>query len=453
MQYKKAKGEITVFLTLLFSILSAFILVIVESARNQAIRVQTERVMQTSIHSVFGEYNQDLLSYYRIFAIDPSYRGSRGSIEDVRVHLAEYAQENFVSSDLSKQESDWLKISVDKTEILRYQFLSDEGGAVLVDQALTEILEQGEIPNRSDIVHAARNMHETDDGGFMSAFSEMVQKAKNREDNPAANVLEMAQETDLLAMALRESFNGNRMEGDCPSRRHLNKGTYAGHAVHVTDGGYLFDAYLQKYFGRYTSVKDHAVFRCEQEYLIAGMMSEEDCLRECAHRILAQREGRNLDGMESNEDVLKQTEELASEICATGGDLYYTQMSLLYAWAYAESVVELSRLLYGGRVEMEGYSDPQVVPLDELEDFVSYCASTGGSGENYTDYLTGLLADTGRAEKTMRCMDLIEQNIVHIGHPGFRIDAGVTYFDAKMHVQSIYGHACEIKREYGYMIP
>ncbi len=453
MQYKKAKGEITVFLTLLFSIISAFLLVIVESARNQAIRVQTERVMQTSIHSGFGEYNQDLLSYYRIFAIDPSYRGSRGSIEDVRRHLAEYAQENFVSSDLSKQESDWLKISVEKMEILRYQLLSDENGAVLIDQALTEIMEQGEIPNRSDIVHAARNMRTTDESAFMSEFAEMVSKAKNREINPAADVLETAQETDLLEMVLRTSCDGKQMKGDCPGRRHLNKGTYAGHIRHVADGGYLFDAYLQKYFGNYTSLKDHAVFRCEQEYLIAGMTGEEDSLRECAHRILAQREGQNLNGMEQNEDVLRKTEELASEICASFGDPYYTQMSLIYAWAYAESVVELSRLLYGGRAEMEGYSDPQVVPLDELKDFVTYCASTGGNGESYADYLIGLLANTQRSEKVMRCMDLIEQNMIHLGHPGFRIDTSVTYFDAKMHVQSIYGHACEIEREYGYLFP
>ena len=179
-----------------------------------------------------------------------------------------------------------------------------------------------------------------------------------------------------------------------------------------------------------------------------------DSLRDCAQKIVAQREGRNLNGFFGNGRVLQETEELAAELCAEGdGDPYYVQMSLLYAWAYAESVVECSRLLHGGRAEMEGYSDPQTVPLRDLRDFVSYCGSCGGRGDAYADYLTGLLALTGRKQKVMRCMDLLEINIRHAGHAGFRVDKSVTYFKAKMSVDSSYGHGCEVEREYGYMIP
>ena len=93
------------------------------------------------------------------------------------------------------------------------------------------------------------------------------------------------------------------------------------------------------------------------------------------------------------------------------------------------------------------------MPLYELRDFLSYCASSGGSGESYADFLQGLMANTGKKTKVMRCMDLIEQNIRHCGHRGFCVDKSVTYFKAKMEVMRSYGRGYQIEREYGYMFP
>ena len=454
MRYKKAKGEITVFLTMLFSILSALIVTVVESARAQAIRVETERVMQTGIHSCFGEYNQDLLGYYRILAIDTSYRGGRGSVEDLRQHLARYAQENFKSSDLSKQADDWLQITMEEMAVRNYQLLSDETGAVFTDQAVREIRERGYVSNRSSVVRAKNHMQNVDDGPFMSAFAQAVSSAGNEDRNPAAEVFDMAVNMDLLQTVLQDAAPSSRMDSDCASRRRLNSGTVNGRFSLEGDDGFLFDSYAKIYFGTYTAPLDHAVFTAEQEYLIAGLSSEADSLLECARRILAQREEKNLEGLRNDADALEQTEELAMEICELAqGNLYDTQMSLLYAWAYAESVVEVSRLLHGGCVSMDDCANPRTVPLRECTDFPSYCASSGGSGEPYGDYLAGLMANVDQKTKAMRCLDLIELNLRHAGHPGFCADACVTYFQAKMTVESDYGYGCTIEREYGYFYP
>ena len=253
-------------------------------------------------------------------------------------------------------------------------------------------------------------------------------------------------------MVLKDAAPTAHTDGNRASVRQLKKGT-AGSFPFMTDDGFLFDAYLRMFFGNYTAPLDHAVFMSEQEYLITGRSKEADCLRECAARILAQREEKNLEGLKNDADALAQTEKLAMEICGDGGDPYATQMSLLYAWAYAESVVEVSRLLYGGGVDMDSCADPRTVPLSELTEFVAYCASSGGSGEQYGDYLAGLLANTGSKAKVMRCMDLIEMNLRHAGHRGFCVDTAVTFFKAKMTVESGYGHGCSIEREYGYLYP
>lgn len=452
MRYKKIKGEITVFLTLLFFSVSALILTVVESARAQAVRVQTERVMQTGIHSSFAEYNQDLLAYYDLLAIDPSYRTSGGSVENVRQHLEDYAEENFRSSDPDRQKSDWLKLYAEKTSILQYQLLSDGNGTVLIDQAVKSEQDRGQQAHRSDLLRASRSMRPTDEGAFMNDFARMLALAQDVEGNPAETVYETAGSTDLLNLVTGSTHPSGRIASGSPSRRSLKKGTYG--SLPPEDGTHLFDGYLLRRFGNYLYPKDHAVMACEQEYLIAGKPAEKDSLRTCLRMILAQREDRNLNGLMHNGEALRETEELAMELCeGNGGDPYYTQMSLLYAWAYAEAAAELGRLLHGGKAPMEDYTTPLIVPLSGLEEFTAYCGTGGGSGEPYEDYLAGLLVNTGRKQKVLRCMDLIEQNIRHAGHDGFRVDTSITYFRAEMAVGSSYGHGCRIEREYGYLFP
>ena len=206
MQYKY-KGEITVFLTLVFSVFTGLVLTIVESARLGAMRIQSENAMQSSIHSVFGEYNQELLLYYELFAIDSSFRGSNGSVENLRTHLSEYAEENFLSSDPGKQKSDWLKLHVKETDLKRFQLLSDENGAVLIDQAIRYEKEKGQIPDRSDIVHAKQSMQENSEDRFMGDFAEYLSKAGTME-NPAEEVFETAIGADLLDLVIDGGYGG-----------------------------------------------------------------------------------------------------------------------------------------------------------------------------------------------------------------------------------------------------
>ena len=77
---RSVKGEITVFLSLSFTLLLSFIFGILESAVIQGSknfsRIDTDR----AIYSVFGEYHQELMEQYHVFGIDLGYR--TGNYED-----------------------------------------------------------------------------------------------------------------------------------------------------------------------------------------------------------------------------------------------------------------------------------------------------------------------------------------------------------------------------------
>ncbi len=446
MRYKNCRGEVTVFLTLLFSIVSALVLTVIESARAQAVRLMTEQVMQTSIHSCFGEYNQDLLEKYRLLAIDASYRGGRGSIDDVREHLLAYAERNFHID----AGADWEKCEVKDCALLSWRFLSDQNGNVLIDQAVEEMTYKGALSYRPDILHAKEKMREDDDSAFLYEFATAIERSGDLPGNPARKVFELAIGTDPLDLVADGTRTGASFPAGRASGRQLNRGNYGRGLCYAPDHTYLFDTYLEEFFGNYTDPKEHSVFACEQEYLVMGYAREDDCLSSCAGKILAQREYRNLEGMEENEDVLRQTEELAKKLCKQGGDLYYTQRSLIYAWAFAEAAVETASLLHGAGAPMDHYTEPLVVPLSDLKEFTLYCGTALCDGEAYQDYLNGLLANVDQQQKAMRALDLIEQNMRKLGHPGFYADSCVTYFEARMKVDSAYGHGCFIEREYGY---
>ena len=82
---RSVKGEITVFLSLSFTLLLSFIFGILESAVIQGSknlsRIDTDR----AIYSVFGEYHQELMEQYHVLGIDLGYRTGNYEEENITV--------------------------------------------------------------------------------------------------------------------------------------------------------------------------------------------------------------------------------------------------------------------------------------------------------------------------------------------------------------------------------
>ena len=95
----KKKGELTIFLALLLTIVIGFLVVLIESVRVQGIRLYIEEVFDMGLHSCLGEYEQELFKRYDLLFVDTSYRGAeKGNIDNLKKHLAEYIEENMENS-------------------------------------------------------------------------------------------------------------------------------------------------------------------------------------------------------------------------------------------------------------------------------------------------------------------------------------------------------------------
>ena len=83
------RGQITVFLALLLSVICGLLLIIVESTRVNAMRMQIESGMDISLHSILAEYNRALLSRYDLFYIDMSYGEAAADIRNTETEVPE----------------------------------------------------------------------------------------------------------------------------------------------------------------------------------------------------------------------------------------------------------------------------------------------------------------------------------------------------------------------------
>lgn len=447
----KMRGEITVFLTLLFGIMSAFTLTVIESAEDQAFRIEVERNMLISLHSCFSEYNRFLFEEYEILAIDSSYRSETGDVDNVRKHLQEYAERNYWDEYVEALGTKILKGTVKEVTMGKYELLSDKGGEPLLDQ-INEVISdnQGDF-DKSTTEKLKSAMNQRGNNDFMCGFAEALTLAECETDSPAEKIYEMAISGNILERIMDKDYSYKSVPTDRPSNRTLKKGSYLRQGAVDEDDEYCLNSYIVAYFSNCTKpMEDHNLV-AETEYIISGKTRENDGISECAEWIMAQREIKNFEAMKNNEFVLAETERLADEITSTfRGNPYYVRLSLIYAWAYVESLIDVCNLYLGGDVDIYNGCESPKVSVDELLEYEKYIHVYFGDGVDYMSFLMGMLMNTDNKSKLYRCMDIIETNINLYDSPGFKVDESVTFFSAYMSIIGNNKREYEIEREFGY---
>jgi hypothetical protein len=87
---KMVKGEITVFLSLVFLLLLTLVGALLESASIQLAKNERRADAGRAVESAFAEYQKDLLERYGIFAIEGSYESGTMSEENILNRLSFY---------------------------------------------------------------------------------------------------------------------------------------------------------------------------------------------------------------------------------------------------------------------------------------------------------------------------------------------------------------------------
>lgn len=470
-------GYISVYLLLIFAVLLSLILLLIEGARKNAMCMKIECAMDLSLCSVFAEYNRELLKQYDLFFIDTSYGKEGASIDNTEEHIKGYLNDNFQISEAAGLVKDLLGLRAEEVTVTDFSLASDEKGILLKKQAVAYMkdlygisyieelknqlatVETNELLTRD--INGERNANQSIIDNYKippkKVSSDKWEEVKLNNPADAVNATRGVL-TYVLPKDATLSNTGIKSENYISKRAcNVGSGLSGRSGISLTDE-LVFNEYILKKTGNFVDEKENSELSYETEYILSGKENDVDNLKSIVNQLLLMREVANYEYL--CQDATKSGEADALAILLTSVILCPqlkepVKISLLFAWAYAESVYDVKSLLSGKKIpllksgETWHYSLGNMLAFafDQAEDSLD----TEDGGMSYSDYLRVFLALENSERKTERMMDVIEMDVRKTeGNSHFRLDTCVDYLEAEAFINSGYGGNYTILRHYYY---
>ncbi len=448
------QGQITIFLSLILSLLLSLICTAAEAARVEGIALQGKTAMQMAESSLLSQYHSELLEKYDVFFVDGTLGGENFSTERIENWVTDmlsynlYAEKNL----LLGNRISFLNSGVSYLEMGDFCLATDAQGYEFYKQAIAyeknrlgiELLEglveqtyQGEeimtkgkdFENNESEQQEAVNKIEEETKETEHAFSEEALG----DSNPLKNV-EACKAKGLLSLVMpSNTVSGKKVNQKLlASQRELLVGSGKKEADSFFGGvmdRILFAAYAMEKFHHALSEEKSEGLSYEVEYILIGKDSDKKNLEGVLAKLLIFREGINYAYLHTDTGKMAEAETIAAAIVGfTESPLLISAMRelILMGWAYGESIMDLQSLMKGGSLALVKTSENWQLGLAGigrlLTDKCEKREETGGL--SYGDYLLLLLAIESGDARILRTIDLIETNIRQTkGNEGFRMDS------------------------------
>lgn len=473
------RGQITVFLSLILCIVLSVLLAGIESARTAGMRLKLENAMDMGLYSVFAEYNRELLEHYDLYFIDTSYGSGHANPYYTGEHLRSYMDYNLKPNKelMMFRTVDYTGLTAEKAEITGFSLATDSGGDVFKRQAIHYVKDLYGISAVSKLrnqirTYQSRGIGTRDvDGERENAQRRLKEwKPPSEEgqeeravtiDNPADSVNE--QRSGILSLVLDEGMTVSNKKfriGELVSSRKLQSGDgIAGNSENLSSpvNELLFGVYIEKKFASYTNPMKHEAISYEMEYILGGEDSDAGNLKKTTGQLLKIREAANVIYLLSSARRQSEAKAAAAAIAAAAGFPALTpliQYTLIFAWAFIESIIDVRGLLKGEKVPLLKTDADWNFSIGQIQNFKENIKSTrtGEKGLSYNEYLQILLYFQNKKEKVFRCMDVIELNLRKTaGNIHFLMDGCMEYLEAEITAVSSFNNiSYKIKRDFGY---
>lgn len=417
----KAKGEVTVFLSMLMVVMLVFVAALIESSTISISKSYARGESERAINSIFAEYHQVLFQEFGIFAIESTYETGTYQMENLLDRL------QFYGSDTAQ----W--------EVVGMQLLTDQNGAALEEQIVTYMVEKN-VGNVDSLlgVDLEEWISSRDEG------DSITEDLWNIEDNILDEVESEAATFDIASTEL-EGFLGIQGMGilslvvqntsslssaevdlsEFPSYRTLETGisSYQLDSTNAVARKSLIAAYILEQFQSATDVisesdfEDATNLQYEIEYILGGKSSDKNNLEAVVNQILLLRMAPNYTYLLQSVTKRAEVSTMALTI-ATTAQVPFLQPAieqlLLLSWAYGESIVEVRGLLSGNEVALVKSDLNWQLGLTEVLSLgtAEYRTSeTVTGGISYEEYLSILLCLESNESLIMRTLDMIESRM------------------------------------------
>lgn len=489
------KAYLTVYLSLSLGVILSLILALTEAARVNAIRMQIECVTDTACNSVLAEYHRQLLEQYELFYVDTAYGTANAAYANTEAHLRSYMEHNFSLHDITtlRNYRDVLGLSTEDVSLLSAAIATDQQGIGLKRQAVLYMKDKVGLTFAEDIIKNLQTVmqYEQESTGIKEQrqnveeqLNEMINqkeeslpvekkiietengpqeievKPEITRDNPA-DIVNAARGFSILQLVIKDA-NAISYQKITPSNyvsgRQLHAGSGRQEGMKYPDSlleNIVFHEYILEKCSRYTEVLDKSLLKYQTEYIICGKDSDDKNLEGIMNRLLLLREVANVLYLMSDSAKMAEIQALSMTltlICMVPEAEPLVRYSILFAWAYVESIRDVRILFNNGKVPLLKSSSTWETELLKMTQFQEdYEEGSGGEGLSYEDYLRLFLCLMDEDTVTMRLMDIMEMDIRQTaGNENFRMDACMDYFEMLAGVSSAYGYDFTIQRKYGY---
>lgn len=424
------KGEMTVFLSIVFVLMISFISGIIQASSIQAgknlARLETDR----AVYSVFGEYQKELLEQYHIFGLEGSY--GTGS----------YTEDNLISR------MHYYGTDGTEHEITGIQYLTDDHGQAFREQVLTYMEQTKGIGLIRELTGLTAEWEEQE---IQGKEMEEIQEETAEQMEEVSDLLETEEDTGtggqeqisenpftfmekisqygIVSVVLPEDMVISEKTVDLEAQasyRNLRSGRGSFPSRTGMDGieeKLLFDEYLAESFTNAVPEEEDAgaekdrSLDYEIEYILSGRSSDEENLESVLFRIFLIRMALNYTFLLTDTEKQGEAELLALAISAVllmPEAVEGVKQLVIAAWAAGESVVDIRTLLSGKRTALVKTSENWQTSLSSLFRLGDDSRQEGSDiqgGICYKDYLRMLLFLENTDEITMRALDRAEENL------------------------------------------
>lgn len=473
----KQKGEITVYLSLCFTIILSLLFAVVESATDRAMRMRTENAMDMGMQSVFAEFSRQLLEKYDLYFIDSAYGADKGNEFYVGEQLKDYMSYNLnpYKKQLIINGKDLFGLKVNDVKINVFSLATDNNAKVYKRQAIQAVKDRFGASIIGDLDKNSKDYKASGIIGYdvdskreenRNKMHSMVSKAKDEDgnrihfDDPTKKIEQNRAGILSLIFSGEEISNENIDNSSLASNRSLAIGDGIVECSDNLDSitnNLLFTEYLGWKFGCYTDTKDNKGIKYELEYILKNKTSDIENLKSVVKDLLVLREAANVIYLFNDSAKREEARAVAIAISVL---LLMPELEevltnvILFSWGFAESCVDIKTLLDGGKVPIMKNSGSWVLPLSQALVFKAHLKDgmAKSQGLDYKTYLKLFMVIENSDKKVWRSLDMIEKNIkASKGNSNFKIDNCIEYMDAEVAVSGRNGFDVCIRRNFGYM--
>lgn len=473
-------GYLTVFLTLILTVMLSFSMTLIVSAGENTRRFAAECVTDIGMNSILAEYHRELLEQYNVFFTDISYGTQVIAYENMTEHLKNYINHNLQGDDLFVQGvyGNLIHMELDNIAVNGALSACEEGGISLRRQAVDAIKQDVGITYLEKTGEWLATLQSSGimDINLLEKQKEAEKKVVELTGKKMGTLFEEEEQEDSAVTFYEAGILNLVADREELSSREITLSQYASHRVHFESGGLsvpesyaddfwdelFFHEYLMSYTGHYGEENSGSAYEkkfgleYETEYLLAGKAKDIDNLKAVAGQILAIRGGANLIALMQDEGKKQYVQILAFSMASLLGIPEAEEVLeelLKIIWAMAEALYDVTILLQGGRIPVIKQPEEWHYSMENALNFVR--PETGQTkitdGLSYEDYLRILLCFHGKEELTMRMADVMEMNIRNTpGNENFCMDGCFESFRVQIVYRGERDKKYTIDRTYGY---